>query len=206
MPGLSRELTGTCGSMNPRQSVAKHPYPEILDIQRSQIGVTWVQLVLTGIFQLIITEMEPSLLCCFVPSSESKQEPAQPHTNGGSRASNVLTVLQQPHPWHARAPHEHHCKEQCWQWDTTQRRRASAFPWPCSSSSNLNRGNKNHCREKVPSGWIGALSLETQHFPEKRAAGRVKKCDASLAGVNLYSLCDCQDFWLSWKSQCLVRM
>ncbi|KAI1238200.1 hypothetical protein IHE44_0012917 [Lamprotornis superbus] len=38
--------------------------------------------------------------------------------------------------------------------------------------------------KKVPSGWIGALSVETQHFPEKRAEGRVKKCDVLLAGVH----------------------
>lgn len=48
--------------------------------------------------------------------------------------------------------------------------------------------------KKAPSGWIGALSLETQHFPEKRAAGRVKKYDESLAVENFYSLYNCQDF------------
>lgn len=120
MPGLSCELTGTWGSMNSWQSLLQN-----IPIRDKNVVITWVQLklqlVLTGIFQLIITETEPSLLCCFVPSSESNQETAQPHTRGGRRTFNVLTVLQWPNPWHARIPDEHHCKEQCWQWKTTEK-------------------------------------------------------------------------------------
>lgn len=59
--------------MNPGRVCSKTSLP-----RDKNVVVTCIQLkpwlALTGIFQLIITVPEPSLLCCFAPSSESSQE------------------------------------------------------------------------------------------------------------------------------------
>lgn len=118
------------------------------------VVITWIQLklwlVLTGIFQLIITETEPSLLCCFVPSSESNQETAQPHTLDGAAPS--MSWVSCRGPIHGMPG---------FLMNTTKKSSADsvripregenqAFPGPAQAAQTWGRGNKNHCREKTP--------------------------------------------------------
>lgn len=150
----------------------------------------WLKLclVLSAIFQVIITEREPSLLCCFVPSSESTQKRVQPHMHEWSSTPNDTAVLQQPGSWGTRIHDGQHFKEQSRQWKTPQRR-ASAVSFGCSSTSDQRKGKQKPPQEKTfPRGWIGQMSLETKRFPERKSWRRSEEIQCILARGEFFFL------------------
>lgn len=172
MPGLSCELTSTWGSMNSRQSLLQN-----IPIRDKNVVITWVQLklqlVLTGIFQLIITETEPSLLCCFVPSSESNQETAQPrptHVDGGELSMSWLCYSGPIHgmPEFLMSTTAKSSADS----GRLQKRGASAIPWAYSSSSNLRKRKQQPLPGKSPQ-WLDRSPVTRDPaFPRNKSCGR----------------------------------